>query len=240
MNFVPQFCTIKIQMMETTVQAILYLHIAVGSLALITGMVAILSAKGNKWHRTSGKIYALAMTGVFITGIIVAGFRFNKFLFLIAFLSCYTVFSGVRILKLKRLHKKQNPKWYDWFAGIVNGLANLVFVVLGIHLGLTKGFASGGALLSIGFGIGGLLLSYTNIKPFIVRPDKAYHWYLSHIGNMMGGYIATFTAFLSTIVSRTDFINPYLAFALPAVIGVPLLFFWLHRTEKKFNPKTPS
>ena len=161
-------------------------------------------------------------------------------LFLIAFLSYYTVFSGVRILKLKQLHKQQKPKWYDWFAGIINTIANLVFVILGIYFGLTRGFDSGGALLSIGFGFAGLLLSYTNLKPFIVRPDKAYHWYLSHIGNMMGGYIATFTAFLSTIVSRYDFINPYLAFALPALIGVPLLLYWLHKTEKKLKPKTTA
>lgn len=224
--------------MENTVPAILYLHILVGAISLITGMVAILSVKGEKWHKKSGKVYFYAMTGVFITGIIVAGFRYNRFLFLIAFLSYYTVFYGVRILKLKQLHKEQHPKWYDWFAGIVNALANLVFVVLGIYFGLTKGFTSGGALLSIGFGLGGLLLSYTNLRPFIVKPYKTYHWYLSHIGNMMGGYIATFTAFISTIASRFDSINPYLAFAMPALIGVPLLFYWLHKIEKKFNPKT--
>ena len=226
--------------METIINNILYLHIFVGAISLITGLVAILSAKGKKKHRLSGKIYAYAMTGVFITGIIVASFQFNRFLFLIAFLSYYPVFSGVRILKLKQLHKQQKPKWYDWFAGIINTIANLVFVILGIYYGLTRGFDSGGALLSIGFGFGGLLLSYTNLKPFVVRPDKAYHWYLSHIGNMMGGYIATFTAFLSTIVSRYDFMNPYLAFALPALIGVPILLYWLHNTEKKFNPKTTS
>ena len=180
------------------------------------------------------------MTGVFVTGIIVASFQFNRFLFLIAFLSYYTVFSGVRILKLKQLHKQQKPNWYDWFAGIINSIANLVFVILGIYFGFIKGFDSGGALLSIGFGIGGLALSYTNLKPFIVRPDKAHHWYLSHIGNMVGGYIATFTAFLSTVVSRYNFMNPYLAFALPALIGVPLLLYWLHKTEQRFNPKTKS
>ncbi|WP_271766256.1 DUF2306 domain-containing protein [Aquimarina algiphila] len=223
--------------METIINNTLYLHIVVGTISLLIGLVAILSSKGKKWHRQSGKIYVYAMTGVFITGLIVAGFRLNRFLFLIAFLSYYTVFCGVRSLKLKKLHKKQNPKWYDWFAGIINALVNTVFVAFGLYLGLTKGFTTGGALLSIGFGLGGLVLSYTNLKPFIVRPDKAYHWYLSHIGNMMGGYIATFTAFLSTIVSRYDFINPYLAFALPAIIGVPLLFFWLHKTEKRFNPK---
>jgi len=224
--------------MNTIVDYILYIHIFVGSISLITGLIAIASAKGKTWHRQSGKIYFYAMTGVFITGIIVAGFRFNTFLFLIAFLSYYSVFAGVRTLKLKRIHKNQKSAWFDWFAGILNGVVNLVFLGYGVYFGISRGFSSGGALLSIGFGLGGLLISYTNLIPFIKRPDKPYHWYLSHIGNMMGGYIATLTAFLSTIVTRFDLMNPYLAFALPSLLGIPILIYWQKRIEKKFKPKT--
>lgn len=223
--------------MEILVNNILYLHILVGSISLISGGIAIGSAKGKNWHRKSGKIYFYAMTCVFITGIIVAGFRYNTFLFLIAFLSYYSVFAGIRILQLKRIHKNQKPAWVDWFAGVLNALVNLAFLSYGVYLGINNGFDTGGALLSIGFGLGGLLISYTNLSPFIKRPEKPYHWYLSHIGNMMGGYIATFTAFLSTIVTRFDLMNPYLAFALPSIIGIPLLLYWQKRTEKKFNPR---
>ncbi|MFD0798712.1 hypothetical protein ACFQZJ_14665 [Maribacter chungangensis] len=224
-------------MMQTIVNNVLYLHILVGSISLLSGGMAIASSKGKKWHGQSGKTYFYAMTCVFLTGIVVAGFRHNAFLFLIAFLSYYSVFAGVRILKLKQLHKKQNPLWFDWFAGILNTVVNLIFVGYGSYLGFSNGFTSGGALLSVGFGLGGLLISYANLSPFIKRPNKSYHWYLSHIGNMMGGYIATFTAFLSTIVTRFDLMNPYLAFALPSIIGIPLLLFWQNRTERKFNPR---
>ncbi len=215
---------------------ILYAHILVGTIALISGLFAIVSTKGKKLHKKSGKVYFYAMTGVFITGIIVAGVRFNKFLFLIAFLSYYSVFCGVRILKLKKLHKDQTAKWFDWFAGILNAIANIAFIGLGLYYGISRGFNSGGALLSIGFGIGGLLISYTNLYQFVKKPEKPYHWYLTHIGNMMGGYIATLTAFVSTIVTGYDVMNPYLAFALPSVIGIPLLIYWQKRTEKKFEP----
>lgn len=221
--------------MENFIINILYLHIVVGTISLLSGLIAIFSAKGKKWHKIFGKIYAYAMTAVFITGIIVAGFRYNKFLFLIAFLRYYSVFCGVRSLKLKALHKKQNASWYDWFAGTLNAVVNILFIGLGIYYALKNGFTSGGALLSLGFGLGGLLISYTNLKPFILRPNKAYHWYLAHIGNMMGGYIATITAFLSTMVTRFDVMNPFLAFALPSLIGIPLLIIWQHKTEKKFS-----
>ena len=181
-----------------------------------------------------GKIYFYSMTAVFITGTILAGFRYNQFLFLVAFLSYYSVFAGVRILSLKDLHKDQKPKRIDWIAGSINAIVNLIFIGFGVYLGFSKGFLSGGALMSIGFGGGGILISYTNLQPFIVRPTKPYHWYQSHIGNMMGGYIATLTAFLSTLVTRFELMNPYLAFVLPSLIGVPMILFSLRRIEKQF------
>ena len=221
--------------MDELIDQLLIIHIAAGVISLVTGLISILSLKGGKVHKKSGKIYFYSMTIVFVTAIIIASYRFNRFLFLIAFLSYYSVFTGVRKLRLKNLHKNQKPKWYDWTAGIINGIANLFFIGLGIYYSIENGFFSGGALLSVGFGIGGLLISYVNLKPFIIKPNKSYHWYLSHIGNMFGGYIATSTAFLSTLISKYEIMNPFLGFALPSIIGVPVLIYWINKTEKNFN-----
>jgi len=219
------------------IDQLLIIHIATGFISLVTGLISILSLKGGKFHKKSGKIYFYSMTIVFVTAIIIASYRFNRFLFLIAFLSYYSVFAGVRKLSLKKLHKNQKPKWYDWTAGIINGIANIFFIGLGIYYSIKNGFFSGGTLLSVGFGIGGLLISYVNLKPFIIKPNKSYHWYLSHIGNMFGGYIATSTAFLSTLVFKYEIINPFLGFALPSIIGVPVLIYWMKKTEKTFKTK---
>ena len=221
--------------MDELIDQLLIIHVAAGVISLVTGLISILSLKGSKVHKKSGKIYFYSMTIVFVTAIIIASYRFNRFLFLIAFLSYYSVFTGVRKLRLKNLHKNQKPKWYDWTAGIINGIANLFFIGLGIYYSIENGFFSGGALLSVGFGIGGLLISYVNLKPFIIKPNKSYHWYLSHIGNMFGGYIATSTAFLSTLISKYEIMNPFLGFALPSIIGVPLLIYWMNKTEKTFK-----
>lgn len=223
--------------MNELIDHLLIIHIIAGFTSLVTGLISILSLKGGKIHKKSGKIYFYSMTIVFVTAIIIASYRFNRFLFLIAFLSYYSVFAGVRKLRLKNLHKNQKPKWYDWTAGIINGIANLFFIGLGIYYSILNGFFSGGALLSLGFGIGGLLISYVNLKPFIIKPNKSYHWYLSHIGNMFGGYIATSTAFLSTLISKYEIMNPFLGFALPSIIGVPLLIYWMNKTEKTFKTK---
>ena len=221
--------------MEGLMSYLIITHAITGGIALLTGLTSIVAQKGDVLHKKAGKVYFWSMTGVFITGVVIAGYQFNRFLFLIAFLSYYSVFAGVRSLKLKRLHKGQSPKWYDWTAGIINALANLFFIGLGAYYVSTKGFSSGGALLSIGFGLGGLAISYNNLMPFVKAPKKAYHWYVAHIGNMMGGYIATLTAFFSVMISRYEFMNPFLGFALPSLIGVPLLIYWTKRVEMKFQ-----
>lgn len=221
--------------MEKWISHSLIVHAITGGIALITGLISIVTIKGSPFHKKSGKVYFWSMTGVFITGIIIAGYQFNRFLFLIAFLSYYSVFSGVRALKLKQLHKRQKAQWHDWTAGIINAVANLFFVGLGVYYLTRNGITSRGGLLSLGFGLGGLVISYNNLLPFVKRPKKSYHWYLAHIGNMMGGYIATLTAFFSVMISRYEFMNPFLGFALPSLVGVPLLIYWNNRIEKKFQ-----
>lgn len=223
--------------MNIIVQYMLYVHICAGAIALLSGAVAISTVKGKPSHRKFGKIYAVAMLVVFITGITIASYKFNKFLFLIAFLSYYTVFSGVRILKLKKLHKGQEARWFDWLAGSLNFIANFSFVFMAIYYAVTPDANVPGVLLSAGFGLGGMYLSYINMKPFIYKPEKAHHWYTYHLGNMMGGYIATFTAFFSTMVTRFEFMNPFLAFALPSLFGIPLIIYWTHKTALKFKVK---
>jgi len=221
--------------MEVFIKFILYAHITVGITALISGAVAIISAKGQTLHRSAGRIYFIAMTMVFVTGLTVASYTNNWFLILIAFLSYYSVFCGLRILSLKKLHKTQKAKWYDWGAGVVNTIANLIFLWMGLSVFFKETGRLEGAILSIGFSVGGLMISYANLKPFFVKPTKAHHWYLSHIGNMMGGYIATSTAFLSTMVTRYDLMNPFLAFALPSIFGIPLLLYWTRKIDRSFS-----
>ena len=222
-------------MREILADYLLILHILAGFLALLAGAVALISTKGKFTHRKAGRVYFFAMTLVFVTALAIAGFRFNRFLFMIAFLSYYAVFAGIRVLKLKRLHKDQKPAWYDWLAGLINAGMNVIFIGFGIKILLEHPDHVAEALMFLGFGLGGWSISYANLKPFLIRPEKSYHWYLTHIGNMTGGYIATFTAFLSTMVSRFELPYPLFIFILPSLIGVPVLLWWLYQQEQTFN-----
>lgn len=207
----------------------LFLHIISGSIALISGAIAIFSSKGQGVHRRAGRIYFWAMTLVFLSGLVLSVYRYNRFLFLLAFLSYYSAFAGIRSLSLRQLHQGQAPQWYDWAAGLINAVANLLFLGLGAYWLWEGQYIAGG--MSVGFALGGLAISHANLHPFIQSPTESNQWYQAHIGNMMGSYIATFTAFLSTTLGSSGLINPYLLFVLPSLIGVPMLLYWQRKNR---------
>ncbi|MEM9983136.1 MAG: hypothetical protein AAF734_11615, partial [Bacteroidota bacterium] len=172
---------------------IITIHIIAGFVSLATGLGAIITQKGGKKHLLLGKIYFMGMTVVFVTALIASSYKLNIFLFMIAFLSYYSVFAGVRVLKLKKLHKGQKAARLDWIAAGLNFAVNLVFIIVGIVF-MTRG-NNYFAYLSLGFGLLGCFISYRNVKPFIHPPTDKFHWWFSHLRNMMAGYIATCTAF---------------------------------------------
>jgi len=48
---------------------LLTIHIGAGSLALLTAAIAVFSPKGLSWHVRAGRVYAIAMTLVFLTAV---------------------------------------------------------------------------------------------------------------------------------------------------------------------------
>ena len=75
----------------------LLIHIAFGSVALLTATLAFLTEKGPKFHAKVGRIYALAMVGVGLTAVILWWLGSTDFLLFIAFFSTYMVLVGWRL-----------------------------------------------------------------------------------------------------------------------------------------------
>ena len=59
-------------------QAIVYAHIAAGSVALILFWTAGLMKKGTTSHRRVGQFYLLAMVGVMLSGLVMVQAAFNR------------------------------------------------------------------------------------------------------------------------------------------------------------------
>ncbi|MDN5203971.1 DUF2306 domain-containing protein [Fulvivirgaceae bacterium BMA10] len=219
--------------MEKIIQASLVLHIAAGMIALAVAPIAMVTKKGGKQHRLWGKVYFWGMTIVTITALVMSIYKFIPFLLMIAIFSYYSIVSGYRTLYHKKLHKGEGVKLIDWFALVITAIFNVAFVLWGISMVLNSsdGFF---AYLAIGFGIGGLSLVISNLRSFIKPPKEKNAWLFNHIGGMIGGYIATLTAFSATVL---NFLPGIWAWIWPSIIGIPLINFWIIYYKRKLSTK---
>lgn len=213
-------------MEQLTIDALRWIHIITGVFALLSGPIAMFNQDGGKLHRQSGKIYFWSMTVIFTTSVILSIYRGNLFLFLIGIFSMHLVVTGYRALSLKMLHRGQKAATLDWFILALSGIAGLGLCLMGAWIWGNKGHNFG--LVPIVFGsvmLSGVVQDY---KRFTVPPTEKNHWLLKHITGMMGGYIATITAFC---VNNFHTKPEYISWLLPTVIITPFIVF----TTRKFR-----
>jgi hypothetical protein len=218
--------------MEAISKYILWIHIFAGGIALLSGIVPMVSKKGGKLHTQTGKIHFWAMFVIFITALL----RFKpeiKLIFLdcIAIFSFYNTFTGMRLIQMKT---GITPKLIDWiacytalfFSFLMLGIAVWAVIHQIVFLWATLGL----------FGLICLRLSFTDWQLFTGRtqPEKM-HWFLNHIARMVGSYIATFTAFV--VVNNKGFVPELVGWITPAVIGVIGIIRWRAYYRAKFTPK---
>src|SRR3954465_7103927 len=98
---------------ESILRAVLWIHIAGGTIALITGLGAMLTNKGGALHRKFGKAYFWSMTAVFVGALILAIGHNKVFLLMVAFFSYFMTVRGYRMLYRKRLSFGEKPSSID-------------------------------------------------------------------------------------------------------------------------------
>src|SRR3970040_1845842 len=118
--------------MASLIPFLLAIHVAAGTLALIVAPAAMLPAKGGAAHRRWGRIYYRAMAMVALTAVVVALWRPDPFLAMVAVFSYYFAFTGRRILLHKRPDRGERASRLDWGAAGVAAATSAGLVVLGI------------------------------------------------------------------------------------------------------------
>ncbi|MYC29041.1 MAG: hypothetical protein F4X65_02995 [Chloroflexi bacterium] len=202
---------------------LLTLHIGAGSVALLTALVAVVTAKGQRVHVLSGRVYAAAMTLVFLTAAPLALLGADVFLLLIAFFSFYLVFAGWRFARNRR--GVAHP--VDW-------VATGVMVVTGLGMG-----AYALALANSGDPQWVTMSVFAAIAVALGVADGLYHRLRRaggrrrigrHLTNMLAGTIATVTAVLVVNVETNP---PWIAWLLPTVVITPLIVWWNIRVARQ-------
>ncbi len=209
-------------------------HVICGGTVLSLGLVQMLRPKGDRVHKILGKLYVGCMWWICLSALLIISFyRFNAFLMVIAALTFYASFTGLRVLYRKKIGTE---KWYDWFVGIITmgfGIGLFVYAIhLFIHFPRNQILAS----LCLIFGFFTFFNAFRDIRFFIQKKTNSNLWWLrQHIGAMGGSYIAAVTAFA---VQNPDLFMPgssyqWMLWILPSVVGNPIIVRAIRKRMRK-------
>ncbi len=213
---------------------LLSIHIAAGSAALLAALVALVAAKGRRYHVWSGRVYAIAMTVIFVTALPLAILGASVFLLLIAVFSFYLVFAGWRFAR----NRRGIPQPADWCAVAILGLTGLAMWGYGIVLGSAGDgqwvsmliFGAIAVTLGLVDGWHHLGQSRRRSRPGVQRVQR-------HLTNMLAGTIATVTA---VAVVNVDLNPVWLPWVLPTVVITPLIVWWNVRVRLRARRRRES
>jgi len=216
--------------METLVTTLRWIHISAGTLALGLAPLAMLTVKGGRAHRLWGQIYFWSMAVVAATAVVMALWRPQIFLALLAVFSFYQAFTGYRSLSRKRPAQGQGPIALDWTAALVTFAVSAALAVLG----LIRPGASWQRLgiVPVVFGVLGMILAGLDIRKFARPPADRNAWWFAHMAGMLGSYVATVSAF--SVVNFT-FLPIAVRWLWPTVIGTPLIVVWITYYKIRFR-----
>ncbi len=208
------------------------LHILAGAIALLTFWVTALAGKGSPTHRTTGRVYLVAMLCVLLTALPLSAFAFYY----------ATPVTGIFLLYLVVI--TATPAWTAWRAirdqrdiaayvgpvfrslGWLNIAAGLLVLALGVY------FKAG---LLIGMSFIGIVTGPLMLR-FAARQAHDRRWWLAqHYGGMIGAGIATHVAFLGLGLARVlppewASLSQNFSFFGPVLIGL-VARAWLSRTS---------
>ena len=212
--------------MLTLYQILLVLHIAAGTLSLITGSLNMILPKGGKRHQKIGRVF---VTGMMLTGgsaLFMAQIKPNPFLFIIGVFTIYLVGTADRYIKLTQ----NKPLLIDWVYTLGMFVFGSIFIIWGV-ITLTKSDGMGAVMLV--FGSIGLYSVYQDINNYKGEAKHRNYRLLTHIGRMVGGFTATVTAVLVVNAQYIPLNIPAALYWLaPTLIFTPLSIYWIRQRKK--------
>ncbi len=200
-------------------------HVTFGSLALIAGLVPLITTKGGRWHVRFGRWFLALLAMVIVTAAIgIAFFGFRAFLGVITLLSAYEAYSGYRALHIRFT----GPGLIDSLisvAALVSVAAFMIYI-RSVHFPWSRSviYPTLGALVAVA--------AYDLARFAFPTRWFARTWFYEHLIKMLGAYSAVVAAFSGTVLERWQ---PY-SQILPSVLAfAATVGFIIH-----FRNRSPS
>lgn len=244
--------------MANLFQALQWMHVTAGGLALILFWIPAIAPKGGKTHVRAGWFYVACMSVVVVTALALSGLAFTiplivrriaqplspaeladflrgqrisaTFLAYLAGLTLAAGWQGIWAVEAKREPKTMRTP-FTLALNVLVFLAGLIVLVLGIT------YRSGPlvALSPIG-----PFLAAGNLRYVLRGPQSRMHWWYVHLSSMIATAIAGYTAFLVfgaarllPSVARSQLYTIF--WILPALIGIPVIRRTVAFYQRKFH-----
>ena len=211
-------------------------HVTAGASSFLLAPVALATAKGGKQHKRWGMVYLWSMGVVAATALPMALYRPVLFLALVAVFSFYLAFSAYRVLRLKELARGGSAAPIDWIAAVICFAASTCLAGFGAFRPV---WVQGMGIVSIVFGFIGMQASARQMWSFVRKPAEKMFWWYTHLGNMIGSYIAAWTAF-SVVTLPQIFGNHMWLWLWPTAVGVPAIALTTACYKRKFAPRVKA
>lgn len=209
------------------------IHIILGCIVLAIGLMQLMMRKAGKPHRNLGKAYVVAMIASVSLSLPSSLYLGQIFLTVIACFSLFLAFTGYRFAVIRsegQIH-------------IIDKIAAVLFLAMAFGMAIyalliwLKGAVAAGIILSV-FSFIFLSGTLTDARYLLFARNPAIYysgnkWLRSHIGRIVGSYIAAVTAFL---VNIEPFGSSLLNWLLPTVAGTAMMF----RFIRKYAPGKES
>jgi hypothetical protein len=212
-------------------------HIAAGASAFLLAPVALATAKGGKQHKRWGMVYLWSMGVVAGTAVPMALYRPVLFLALVAVFSFYLAFAGFRVTRLKELARGGSASAIDWIAAVICFAASACLAGFGAF---RPAWVQGMGIVSIVFGFIGMRAAAAEMWKFVHKPTEKMFWWYTHLGNLIGSYIAAWTAFSVVTLPRVFPHAGMILWLWPTVVGVPAIVLTTAYYKRKFAPRTKA
>jgi len=196
------------------------IHVLVGTLALITGIVALVAVKGSRAHILSGRVFAGLLAAVIATGLIgVFIFGRNSFLLLITLLSAYNCCSGIRVIRQKR----QRPIDHAITLAVIASVLYYLYYTDASGVTWAPGviYSTIGALFFV--------TSYDLCKPAFPSGFRKSAIPYEHVYKMVSAFSGICSAFTGTVLPHYQ---PY-SQLLPSLMGLGYIIVIFIRLSKQ-------
>lgn len=217
--------------METFDSVLMAMHILCGTVALISGLVAMttkLVDVDHKYHVWSGRPFYWGMIGITVTALGLVLTRTNLPLFFISVFSFYQAWRGWRYAVNRKGTPTQYDRVIDW--------GGLIFFIVMAGFGAYAQFVLGEpfGIVPMVFGIIGGLNARGAIQVANAGGAKGKERISEHLQAMMGGLIATITAVLVVNIPRViGYDSPWIPvfWLLPTALIVPFIAIWSRKIK---------